>query len=269
MSNALVPFDQLNTMAAAFAKSGMFGAKTAEQALSLLLLAQAEGVHPAIAMRDFDIIQGRPAKKAEAMQRSFLAAGGKIEWLALSDTKAEATFSHPQGGKATISWDHARAEKAGLAGKDMYRKYPRQMLKARVVSEGCRTVYPAATSGLYVPEEVRDFAPAPREKHMGTATVVADEDGVIASHQVSAPQEPSPPATAPSLPSGAAPAEAEFISIDQATHLGDLLKECDAKAEADFLKVAKLERLDRLPAADYDEALDWVARRKSNKKKPA
>jgi hypothetical protein len=39
----------------------------------------------------------------------------------------------------------------------MWKKYPRQMLRSRVVSEGVRTVYPNATSGLYVPEEVRDF----------------------------------------------------------------------------------------------------------------
>jgi hypothetical protein len=39
----------------------------------------------------------------------------------------------------------------------MYKKYPRQMLRSRCVSEGVRTVYPAATSGMYVPEEVQDF----------------------------------------------------------------------------------------------------------------
>lgn len=170
-ATALVPTSDLERWADTFARSQMFGAKTKEQALSLLLLAQAEGVHPAIAMRDFDIIQGRPAKKAEAMQRSFLQAGGKIEWHALTDEKAEATFSHPQGGTARITWDMARAKKAGLSGKDMYAKYPRQMLKARVVSEGCRTVYPASTSGLYVPEEVSHFA---QEKNMGAADVVAD-----------------------------------------------------------------------------------------------
>jgi hypothetical protein len=36
----------------------------------------------------------------------------------------------------------ARAQKAQLGGKDMWKKYPRQMLRSRVVSEGVRTVYP-------------------------------------------------------------------------------------------------------------------------------
>ena len=71
------------------------------------------------------------------------------------------SFSHPQGGSVTIEWDTARARRAGLDGKDMYKKFPRQMLRSRVVSEGVRTVFPAATSGMYVPEEVRDMAPEP------------------------------------------------------------------------------------------------------------
>lgn len=276
-STAVVPFDQLNTMAAAFAQSNMFGAKTKEQALSLLLLAQAEGVHPAIAMRDFDIIQGRPSKKAEAMHRSFLAAGGKIEWHALNDETADATFSHPQGGTARISWDMARAKKAGLASKDMYGKYGRQMLRARVISEGCRTVYPAATSGLYVPEEVRSFEPAKgqpqqQEKNMGTAQVVpaADEDETqlipgVGLH--AAPQQPDAtvPPSSPATSGGAA----SFISQEQVFELGKQLADCDAKAEADFLKIAKLDRLDRLPAGDYDEAIDWLKRRAAKKTKAA
>lgn len=168
-STELVPMDQLQQMAAAFAKSGMFGAKTPDQCMALLLLAHAEGIHPAIAMRDFDLIQGRPAKKAEAMHRSFLAAGGSVEWHALDDTQADATFSHPQGGTARIKWDMVRVKQAKIANEAMYQKYPRAMLRSRCISEGCRTVYPAATSGLYEPGEVAGFA---KEKDMGAAEVV-------------------------------------------------------------------------------------------------
>lgn len=171
MSTDLIPMDALQQMATAFAKSGMFGTKTPDQCMALLLMASGEGIHPAIAMRDFDIIQGRPAKKAEAMHRSFLAAGGSVEWHALDDTQADATFSHPQGGSARIKWDMKRVEQAKISNEQMYKKYPRQMLRSRCISEGCRTVYPAATSGLYEPGEVAGFA---KEKDMGAAEVVAD-----------------------------------------------------------------------------------------------
>jgi len=170
-ANALVPLDQLDSMAASFAKGRLFGDKNKDQILSLLMLAHAEGVHPVTAMRDFDIINGRPAKKAEAMHRSFIAAGGKIEWHKLDDTCADATFSHDQGGSARITWDMERVKKAKIANEAMYAKYPRQMLRSRCISEGCRTVFPAATSGLYEPGEVKGMEPV-AEKDMGPADVV-------------------------------------------------------------------------------------------------
>ncbi len=171
MSNDLVPLDALNQMAQTFADSKMFGVQNKSQVLTLLMLAHSEGVHPATAMRDFDIINGKPAKKAEAMHRSFIAAGGSIEWHALDDTQADATFKHPQGGSARIKWDMERVKKAKISNAAMYEKYPRQMLRSRCISEGCRTVYPAATSGLYEPGEAAGFA----EKNMGNAVVVAEE----------------------------------------------------------------------------------------------
>lgn len=163
-ATGMAPFDEIQRMGAAIARSGLFGIKTPDQAVALMLIAQAEGRHPAIVARDYDIIQGRPAKKAEAVQRDFIAAGGTIEWHALSDEIADASFSHPAGGKVRITWTLEQAKAAGLASKDNWRKFPRAMLRARCVSEGCRTVCPSSTSGLYVPEEVQDFeAKSPRE----------------------------------------------------------------------------------------------------------
>lgn len=150
----------LAMMARAFAGSRLFGIQNEEQALALCLVAQAEGRHPASAAQDYHIVQGRPAKKADAMLRDFISSGGKVEWHSLTDELADATFSHPAGGSVRITWDHQRARAAGLGGKDMWKKFPRQMLRSRVVSEGVRTVCPGATSGMYVPEEVQEFAPA-------------------------------------------------------------------------------------------------------------
>lgn len=166
---ALLSFAEVERLADYIAKSRLFGMQTREQALSLMMISQAEGRHPALAARDYDIIQGRPAKKAEAMMRDFLSSGGRVEWHKLTDNEADATFSHAQGGTVRISWTMERAVKAGLAGKENYKKFPRQMLRSRVTSEGVRTVWPMATSGMYVPEEATDFeAPAHHEQaHIG------------------------------------------------------------------------------------------------------
>lgn len=158
MSTVLIPYQVQERMAHSLVKSGLFGLQGVDQALALMAIAEAEGKHPAIIARDFNIISGRPAKKAEAMMRDFCAAGGTVKWHALDDTIADATFAHPQGGTVRITWDMERAKQAGLLGRgDMYRKYPRAMLRSRCVSEGVRTVAPFATSGVYTPEEVRDM----------------------------------------------------------------------------------------------------------------
>lgn len=166
-----VVFNDIERMANAFAKSRLFGVQTPEQAIALMLVAQAEGRHPASAANDYNIIQGRPAKKADAMLRDFMSSGGKVEWHTLDDKAAIATFSHPSGGSVKISWDMERAKAAGLGAKEMWKKYPRQMLRSRTVSEGVRTVCPAATSGMYVPEEVTEFAP---EKNITPTAGAAD-----------------------------------------------------------------------------------------------
>jgi hypothetical protein len=144
-------------MAQSMVKSKLFGMKTPDEAMALMLIAQAEGNHPAIAVRDYHIIQGKPALKADAMMSRFQAAGGKVQWHELTDSLVSATFSHPQGGSAKIDWDMKRAKQAQLGSNGMWSKYPRQMLRARVISEGIRTVFPGVIVGSYTPEEVSDF----------------------------------------------------------------------------------------------------------------
>ena len=104
MSNDLVPIGDIERMASAIAKSGLFGMKTPEQAVALMLIAQAEGMHPAIAARDYHVIQGRPALKADAMLARFQTAGGKVNWEAYTDEAVTGVFSHPQGGSEKIEW---------------------------------------------------------------------------------------------------------------------------------------------------------------------
>lgn len=181
IQTAIVPLADLERMATAIAKSGLFGVKEPAQAIALCLIAQAEGMHPAIAARDYNVIQGRPSLKAEAMLSRFIAAGGKVTWHALSTTIADATFSHPQGGEVRIDWTLEMASKITtdewtgppgqrtkrskpLTDKDNWRNYPRAMLRSRCISEGVRTVCPSATGGMYTPEEVRDF-PLEKEVH--------------------------------------------------------------------------------------------------------
>lgn len=154
------PISELEIMANHFVKSGLFGIRKIEEAVSLMIIAQAEGRHPGTVASEYHIIQGRPALKADAILARFQSAGGKVEWSEYTDECVCGTFSHPAGGSLKVDWDMTRAKAAGLGGKDNWKKYPRQMLRARVISDGVRGVYPAVLQGFYTPEEVQDFAPS-------------------------------------------------------------------------------------------------------------
>jgi len=155
----VLPLSDIEKMGDVMARSRMFGFKTADEAIALMLIAQAEGNHPAKAAQEYHVIQGRPALKADAMLARFQAAKGVVQWEELTDEKVSALFSHPTACPKPIrvDWTMERARKANLTGKDNWNKYPRQMLKARVISEGVRMTFPGVTVGLYTPEEVMQF----------------------------------------------------------------------------------------------------------------
>lgn len=169
----------MTQMAEAVAASGLFGMKSWQQALALMLVAQSENQHPATITQDYDIIQGKAARKTHSVLARFQQMGGSVQWHELSDTIADATFSHPKGGKLRISWTFDQAKRAGLTNKDNWKNYPRAMLRARCIAEGVRAVYPAAIGGMMVSEEAQDIPvneantpPRVTEKDMGAAEVV-------------------------------------------------------------------------------------------------
>ena len=201
-------------MAEAIAQSGLFGIKTPTQALALGLLCQAEGRHPAEAARDYHIIQGRPTLKADAMLARFQQAGGRVEWTRYDDQAVVGVFTHPSGGKLTLEWTMERAKTAGLAGKEVWKQYPRNMLRSRVISEAIRTVYPGVLSGCYLEDEVET---------------------------VQAPSQP-----APALPAPAFPTDQWIAAIEAADSLDNLrsvwmnaMKNCqDHGTNLDMAKLA-------------------------------
>lgn len=149
----------LKEMGRAMASTGMFGFKKPDEAFALMLIAQAEGKHPATIAQDYDIIQGRPALKSIAALSRFQHAGGSVNWIESNSERAIGEFSHKLGGTLRVTWDMERAKIAGLAGKDNWKKFPDQMLRARCAAEGVRAVFPACLNGMYVSEEVQDFEP--------------------------------------------------------------------------------------------------------------
>jgi hypothetical protein len=164
MSN-IVAVSDMTVMADAIVKSGFYGFKNKEQVMAVMLVAQAENKHPATVVQEYDIIQGKPALKSQAILARFQLAGGTVQWDSVSPKAVKGTFKHSAGGTLTVEWTIEMAKQAGLVREGSgWSKYPEDMLRARVISRAVRSVYPACILGHYATEEVMDFEPP---KHMG------------------------------------------------------------------------------------------------------
>lgn len=188
MSNEIIPYQELRTMAVDVFKSGMFPTmKTPEQAMSLMLLAQAENLHPMTAMRRFHIMSdGKPSMRADAMLAAYRAKGGKVIWLTdAADARAQRGKWVFEGVEQEIGYTIDEAERAGYLtkqGTNWYKDRASQ-LRARVITRAVRMLCPEVVVGIYTPEELEDVkatdnAPLkPVPAAQAEATVVSSQLG--------------------------------------------------------------------------------------------
>ena len=139
-------------------KSGYFkDANDASQAVVKVLAGREMGFGPIASMQGIHIIQGKPTTGANLLGASIKRSGRYNYRVAeLTDTVAEIAFfeGSEEVGRSRFSMDDAKA--AGLTGKDNWRKFPRNMLFARALSNGARWYCPDVFSGVtpYTPEEL-------------------------------------------------------------------------------------------------------------------
>ena len=178
MSN-IIPVSDMTVMADSIVKSGFYGFKTKEQVMAVMLVAQAENKHPASVVQEYDIIQGKPALKSQAILARFQLSGGSVQWDVVTPKAVKGPFKHPQGGSLTVEWTIEMAKQAGIYREGSgWSKYPEDMLRARVISRAVRSIYPACILGHYATEEVMDFD-SPSLKHMGVVEDVKQPVEVI------------------------------------------------------------------------------------------
>lgn len=154
----------LDLVAKRVAESRLFGLDQA-QAFTLMLLAEAEGLPYISAVRRYHIIDGKPSMRADAMQAEFQRHGGIVRWLVTTDQEVKLEVSHPVHHAEPMTV-HITLKEMGEKGisqgfkglKENWKKFPRQMLRARAISEGVRMIDPGIVVGIYTPEEVGDFA---------------------------------------------------------------------------------------------------------------
>jgi hypothetical protein len=262
----VVTFQDMERMAAAIAKSGLFGMKTPDQALALMVIAQAEGLHPGIVARDYHIIQGRPTLKADTMLARFQQSGGKVEWTCLTDERVAGIWSHPSSPRPIeMDWtiERARAIKQldkdgnlkAITDKENWRNYPRAMLRARLISEAVRTLYPAVSVGVYTPEEVQDMDK--REALDATYEVVPPQQQPTTDPR---PAEVQGQPTASQQPAGRYNARGDLLASGNQVGLIQRMANERGIARDEIYAQFKINQslTDELLASEVDEVVQWL-----------
>lgn len=184
---AIKDMGELNSVAMTVAKSGLFGAKTPEQAFVAIATGMELGLKPMQALRNIVVVQGRPTFSADggfAVVRNHPEYGG-IRWEKQDDKEARCVITRvSKGGQLKEefpgSFTIKEAATAGLANKDNWKNYPARMLRARALSYACRDAFPDVLNGLYTPDEIAPDAPA-AERDITEEAHVCDCGGTCGS----------------------------------------------------------------------------------------
>jgi len=138
-------------------KSGYFAdIKSASQAVVKILRGQELGIGPVTALEQIHVVQGRTALSA-GLIGSLIKRSGRYDYRVLrnDDTACEIAFYQDgkEIGRSAFTLDHAK--QAGLLNREIWQKYPRNMLFARALSNGAKWYCPDVFGGaVYTPEEL-------------------------------------------------------------------------------------------------------------------
>ena len=165
------------------AQSEMFGARNPAEGFVIASMCQQEGISYRRWMETYHFIKGRVSKRADAISTDFIRSGGtiKITQRDADGAKVELT-RNGSSYTSSITWRDCVNEPFVYAGKEsdvvaalaaggnatkslkIKDKYatPRsrmQMMWARAISDGVRTLAPDCCQGMYTPEEMDDITP--------------------------------------------------------------------------------------------------------------
>ena len=119
---------------------------------------------PMVAVNNIAVINGKPTLSADIMAAVVKRSPeyGGVEWVKSTDTEAECIVTRKGANyeeKTRSCFTITDAKAAGLTNKDVWRKYPKRMLKHRCLSYALRDAFPDILTGLLNPEEAESIAP--------------------------------------------------------------------------------------------------------------
>ncbi len=139
------------------AQSGFFSdTRGAAQAVTKMLAGQELGFPPIASMTGVYIVKGRVTLSAQLMAAA-IKRSGRYDYRVRDHSDEACTVDFLEHGESvgTSTFTIAEAQRAGLAGGESWKKYPRNMLFARALSNGAKWHCPDVFGGpIYTPDEL-------------------------------------------------------------------------------------------------------------------
>lgn len=203
-----------------------------EAVMACMLYGREAGVGEMNALAKIHVVDGRPGMAAELMRALVFQHGHELWIEETSSTRCIVGGKRRDSSRETrVTWTIEDAKRAGLEGRQNWRKYPDAMLLARATAKLCRAVFPDVLAGLsYTLEELAD-GDVPEEVLEGTVVEQGSEEAAApepkkptararraATRGSDAPEETEPAPTptktaapAPPLPGEEEPEDAEIV----------------------------------------------------------
>ena len=131
-----------------------------QQAAIAILHGKEIGLHPLTAINDLYLVGGSVGMLARTMS-ALIHQAGHVLTVKYTETKVtlECKRWHPQSKQlidvGIVEFGKKDADKAGLSGKPVYKKYPQSAWANRAISKAARLLYADVFTGIgYVPEEI-------------------------------------------------------------------------------------------------------------------
>jgi hypothetical protein len=155
--------EEATQLARAAVASKLYSVASPEAALMILLTGRDLGLTASQSFRAVYIVSGKPVVSSDAMVAAIRRSGLCDSWRVVESTAERCTIETTRKGeqeaeRETFTQDDAA--RAGLNRKDVWRQYPRDMLRHRAAAGLARRVYPDVILGCYAPGEIDEQEPA-------------------------------------------------------------------------------------------------------------
>jgi len=152
-------WEAIQSMAEVLSRSGLVPAalrRKPDDIMLILLTGRDLRLQPTVALNKIHVIDGKPTCSAELMAALVNRQPGMRLWPDAGNSAERATARATRNGQEVeFTFTIQDAQRAGLAGKGTWAKFPQFMLWARAVSGLVRMAFPDVLVGVtYTPEEM-------------------------------------------------------------------------------------------------------------------